>query len=92
MMFLHLTRFADPVFWAQDTKDYLESVDEIPHHYHMHLYHGAQILAYKHPLAVMRERWHKFFMECTHDMHIPVPESEAEMDQRLSDWHRKEWD
>jgi hypothetical protein len=35
----------------QMAKEYLKSVDEIPHHFHLHVVHAAEILGYKHPDA-----------------------------------------
>ena len=63
-----------------------------PHHYHMHLMHGAQILGYKHPDPKYRSRWNHFYLRCLDDSHTPHPETESEMDERLNDWNRKQWD
>jgi len=35
-------------------KEYLYSVDEVPHHFHLHLMHAAEILGYKHPDKLTR--------------------------------------
>jgi hypothetical protein len=64
--------------------------DELPHHYLMHLMHGAQILGYKHPEPEFRERWLEFYVEMVEDAHLKT-ESEEEMDVRLGDWGREFW-
>lgn len=65
-------------------KNYLINVDEIPHHYHLHLVHGAQIIGYKHPIPDIKYWWFDFYMKAVNDMHL-YPESEKQMDYRLAD-------
>lgn len=77
--------------WRNTVKDFMHSIDELPHHYLMHLMHGVQILAYKHPDLMSRSRWLLLYMLMVEDMHLS-PESEEDMDARLSDWGRQEWD
>lgn len=36
-------------------------------------------------------RWRYFYGRCCDDMHL-MPESEEQMDARLSDWGRKHWE
>jgi len=69
---------------------YLDRVDELPHHYHMHMMHAAQILGYKHPDAAVATRWRHFYGMCAEDAHLTI-ETEAQMDERLSDWNRASW-
>lgn len=88
--FMSLDRFADPVLWGEDIDAYFAHADSLPHHYQMHLAHGAQILGYKHPEEAFRERWLHFYQEVCHDLHL-TPETEAEMDRRLGDWGRRFW-
>lgn len=70
---------------------YLQSVDEIPFHFHMHLIHASEILGYKHPNQQIRSWWHSFYIAAVRDMHL-APESESELDARLGDelepWQR----
>lgn len=89
--FMSLQRFADEVLWKSDIRAFYDYVDELPHHYTMHLLHGAEIIAYKHPNSVYRSRWMMFYERGCTDMHLPI-ETEAAMDDRLSDWQRELWD
>lgn len=84
---------------------YFRSVDELPHHFQLHLMHAAEILGYKHPeteevvdtamvkVVGAREFWHDFYVKCCADMHVH-PETEQEMDKRLGDnednWRARE--
>lgn len=94
----------DPAFYERN--DYLaisslntlaatffQKVDEIPHHFYLHLMHAAEILGYKHPEEWTRKWWNDFYNDCVNDMHLN-PESELEMDRRLSDneskWRERE--
>lgn len=63
---------------------YIQSVDELPFHFHMHLVHAAEIVGYKHPDPKIRVWWHGFYLAAVSDMHLH-PESESEMDARLGD-------
>jgi len=76
--------------WSQAIQAYFAHIDELPHHFHMHLMHGAQILGYKHPNVEIRERWNKFYKRCAYDAHLNV-ETEEDMDKRLSDWNQEFW-
>lgn len=87
--FMSLCRFADS--WDQVCDDYLESIDQLPHHFIMHMLHGAEILAYKHPELPFRDNWLMFYRLGCQDQHLP-PETEAAMDARLSDWGRAFWE
>ncbi len=89
--FMAVDRFYDDRLWADDVKDYFRHVDELPAHFHSHLYHGAEILGYKHPDPFVRSRWHQFYVTAVDDLHL-VPETEEMMDARLSDWNRDFWD
>ena len=82
--FMSLDRFGDRALWGEDVKWFFAHVDELPHHYTMHLAHGAQILAYKHPELEFRNRWWQFYSTFCRDAHLNI-ETEAEMDLRLND-------
>ena len=69
--------------------DYLQALDEVPHHFQMHLMHAIEILGYKHPLANIREWWHAVYLRLVHDLHL-WPETEEQLDQRLGD-SREGW-
>lgn len=68
---------------------YLKSVDEVPHHFHLHLVHAAEILGYKHPNPNTREWWNMAYQMMVRDAHFS-PETEAQMDERLCD-NRDAW-
>ena len=76
--------------WMETVKAFLHTIDELPHHYIAHLAHGAQILGYKHPAAIFRSRWLFLYEQIVADMHL-TPETEEEMDERLSDWGHEDW-
>lgn len=73
--------------------EYLLAVDEIPHHFHLHLMHASEILGYKHPDNHVRNFWCSFYYRLVNDSHL-YPESEKLMDERLSDvelyWRQRE--
>lgn len=89
--FMTLHGFGFEREWGAMEDAFFNHVDELPHHYYMHLAHGAQIAGYKHPDALFQDRWKSFYRRCCHDLHM-WPESEQEMDQRLCDWHQEHWD
>lgn len=64
--------------------EYLRHVDELPHHFQLHLMHAAEILGYKHPRGIVRDWWLKFYLMIVNDAHLR-PEPEEAMDKRLGD-------
>lgn len=70
-------------------KQYLLSLDEIPHHFQLHFMHGAEIIGYKHPDARIRGFWQTLYFKLVNDMHL-VPETIEEMDFRLGD-NERQW-
>jgi hypothetical protein len=89
--FMTLTHFSDDTFWQAIVGGFFDNVDEIPHHYYMHLAHGAEIVGFKHPMPLMRSRWLSFYHRCADNLHM-APETEADLDARLADWNRQFWD
>lgn len=77
--------------WNEVVKTYLLHVDSLPHHYHMHLMHGAQIIGYKHPNIGIAGRWQQFYYCCCEDLHL-TEESQELMDARLNDFNREDWE
>ena len=69
--------------------EYLRALDELPHHFQMHLMHAAEIVGYKHPDLRVRAWWCKFYERLVHDMHL-WPETEEQLDRRLGD-SRAQW-
>lgn len=82
--FMSLDRFGDSTAWANDLVVFFDNVDDLPHHYLMHLAHGAEIAGYKHPDERFRRRWRSFYENVCDDMHV-IPETERELDLRLND-------
>lgn len=78
----------DPDLWAVALSNFSDVEDELPLHYYTHLMHGAEILAYKHPDALVRFRWMMFYGQCCKYLHCPK-ETRAEMDARLNDFGRE---
>ena len=69
--------------------EYLQDVDAIPHHFHLHVVHAAEIIGYKHPITETRDWWYSFYRRAVQDLHLN-PESEVQMDKRLED-NREDW-
>lgn len=63
---------------------YLRHVDELPHHFQLHLMHAAEILGYKHPDGDVRGFWNTFYQSVVKDAHLR-PESCEAMNERLGD-------
>ena len=82
-------------WWALDAmrKIYLEHVDEMPHHFQLHLMHAAQIVGVHHPVEKIREWWNEFYLMIVNDAHLQ-PETPQAMNLRLSDncdeWRARE--
>jgi len=72
---------------------YFRSIDELPHHFQLHLMHAAEILGYKHPEPKVAGWWSEFYLQCANDAHL-FPETEEQMDRRLGDfeehWRERE--
>lgn len=66
---------------------YLRHVDEMPHHFQLHMMHAAQIMGYKHDDPDIRIWWQEFYGMIVDDAHL-YPEPEPAMDLRLSDDER----
>lgn len=89
--FMDLLGFDSDWAWELMLKDWFDYVDSIPHHYYLHLVHGAQIAGYKMPSKYFRDRWREFYYRACVDLHVN-PETEAQMDKRLCDWNRAHWE
>lgn len=74
-------------------REYLVNVDELPHHYHLHVVHAAEIIGHKHPDKAIADWWFNFYLSAVNDMHMN-PETKEEMEYRLGDvasqWKEKE--
>jgi len=68
----------------QIVNEYLRSLDELPHHFQLHLMHAIEILGYKHHDVSVRDWWHEVYRTLADDMHLSI-ETEAELDFRLGD-------
>ncbi len=69
---------------ADIVTEYLSSLDEIPHHFQLHLMHAIEILGYKCPNLSTKAWWHKLYWRLVRDAHLNV-ELEDDMDNRLGD-------
>lgn len=80
--------FENPRNWEpimdRQVDDYLREIDGLPHHFHMHLMHAAEILGFKHPDLCIKSWWYKLYVRLVHDAHL-WPESEEQLDRRLGD-------
>lgn len=65
-------------------KVYLSHVDEMPHHFQLHLMHAAQIVGVHHPVESIKKWWETFYLMIVNDAHLQ-PETPAAMNLRLSD-------
>lgn len=63
---------------------YLQSLDELPHHFQLHFMHAAEIVGYKHPDPLIRDWWRYVYRELANDMHLNI-ETEEDLDFRLGD-------
>lgn len=79
--------------FSEVRKVYLAHVDEMPHHFQLHMMHAAQIVGYKHSDLEVRRWWNEFYLMIVNDAHL-FPESEELMDSRLGDnetqWRARE--
>jgi hypothetical protein len=89
--FMTLEHFTNDLVWKDMIKTYFEYVDTLPHHYHMHLMHGAEIIGYHHQQAIFQARWLAFYVRACENLHL-VPENMHELDRRLGDFGRLGWD
>lgn len=72
---------------------YLRHVDEMPHHFQLHMMHAAQIVGEYHPNLHTRGWWNTFYLMIVNDAHLQ-PESREDLEERLSDneqaWRARE--
>lgn len=69
--------------------EYLCTVDALPHHFHLHFMHAAEIVGYKHPDQRISEWWLGVYIRFARDMHLQ-PELQSDLDERLGD-NRSGW-
>lgn len=63
---------------------YIRDLDAIPHHFHMHLMHAAEIVGQKHPNEMIGCWWLNVYRRFANDMHLH-PETKQELDELLGD-------
>ena len=63
---------------------FFESVDEYPLHWFLHMMHGAELLGYEHPRALVRAFWGRVYNKICKDLHVGE-ESATRMRRRLLD-------
>jgi hypothetical protein len=71
-----------PAAFADARRHFLQSHDELPHHFVMHLVHAAEIVGYHHPDEDLRHAWREFYLEACRKLHMN-PETPEELDARL---------
>lgn len=69
--------------------EYLRTVDALPHHFHMHLMHAAEIIGYQHSDARIASWWLHVYYRFARDMHL-TPETLDALNERLGD-SRANW-
>lgn len=69
--------------------EYLRHVDALPHHFHLHFMHAAEIIVYQHPDYRIRHWWLSIYVRFARDMHLQ-PELFGDMNERLGD-SREKW-
>lgn len=79
-----LKQVPDDVVLDSALKAYLKDVDSVPHHFHMHLMHSAEILGYKHPDSATSAWWCAAYFKLVKDLHLHA-ETREELDKRLGD-------
>lgn len=89
--FMSLDIIADSQHWGNVVNNFFDTVDEVPHHYYLHLVHGTEIIGYKHPDHKYRVAWSDFYLRACDNLHMK-PESIFDMDKRLGDWGRRYWE
>lgn len=73
--------------------DYLHNVDEVPHHFHLHLLHAAEIIGYRHPNQTISMWWWDFYTLGVNDMHVrpePLPEMMVRLGDSEEAWKARE--
>ena len=60
----------------------LKNHDHYPVHYLLHIMHGGEIVGFKHPDPLTRDRWRWFYMNLAKCFHL-FPETEYDLDERL---------
>jgi hypothetical protein len=88
--FMSLSLFSDDRQWGVVVNQFFQRVDELSHHFLMHLIGGVEILGYKHPDPRFRARWASFYVRSATELHM-TGETEAEMDARLGDPDLADW-
>lgn len=65
-------------------KDYMLTLDEVPHHFQLHFLHAAEILGYFHPKEEIKLWWNQAYRRLCNDMHLE-PEPLEKLHTRLGD-------
>jgi hypothetical protein len=69
---------------SEVANDFIDSRDELPAHYQVHMMHAIEILGFKHPVNAIRQYWHRLYVRMVEAYHL-WPETEAQLDARLGD-------
>lgn len=62
----------------EDVDGFFSSIDEYPHHWHLHFVHAVEIIGYFHPDATVANLWLKFYLRSCRDFHMN-PETKEQL-------------
>ena len=65
-------------------KKVIESTDELPFHFVLHLVYACEVVGYKHPYPNISAWWNEAYILFCYSFHM-TPETKEQMDYRLSD-------
>lgn len=68
----------------QATDDFIDSRDELPAHYQLHMMHAFEVVGFKHPTSWIREFWAEVYQRMAKAYHL-WPETNEQMNLRLGD-------
>ena len=68
--------------FERDAQIFFDDVDQLPHHYYLHLIHACQIIGYSHPDDEIRLLFEHFYFYACQSFHMR-PESKLELFERL---------
>lgn len=78
----------DAIEWERSmvayVDNFMQTMDEMPIHYWLHMLHAVEIMGYKHDNARIADWWMMLYRRMVHAMHV-FPESREELDMRLGD-------
>jgi hypothetical protein len=86
-LFMRMDLLASADLWDQTQARFYSRWDEYNSHFILHFLHAAAVLGFHHPIPVVRERWHHFYLKGCKKAHMN-PESREQFEHRLRDGDR----